>query len=803
MTTKHEKSTSSHLVLPFVSSPPSHSPEPFVTTDLLTPPSTATEVLPPPTTTTATTMTKTTTTAALVTATTTKTKVPTTVPPVNLTMILLVINPMVKTYEPRSVMNNGDSHVPSGSGGDGTSSASSAGVISLDAASTCEGSSSNKTAITIGADIRAIAIAGGLLLDPALLVSTWLHVVAPGLSQRPIACPIASLARPRSCDPMLPPYALLREERAQPPKPIKYNDRLYDVMGVSSKGELILRDQQAVHQDVRVEHFTGRPVMLDGMCWRAVSLEVTTGPLDATLRLVHLRNPLHTLTVTGAEIMRVQFPSINGNHTLGRVKHGIVRLVPVVPQTKRRIPLRPGQRFEARLRNRELEGPYIIEVGNKNKLIAAGVDRNGIWQHIVVEPAEIAPRYETVASPDFGASFDVDAFVFREDQLRSQATSVGTNPAGRPIQDPLFGSLAAGVIPQLSNGAKHLTVFEQFICNHAQPDVTASVEASTNGARRRLTVLNISMCNQGNAHCVLDALVEFRRQNPDAEMFIVVSKLGPTEFQESSEFRKYVEILADNHIHVNMFTGADNSIRQVVHGKAIVVDDHVLFSTGSVMDTWPINKADFSIELPAVVAAVFRQYTDEAINGDATTERRAELAAELASHGVIINDPIAGLTYISRAQDALIRGASRELMVSISELVDPSITQTLISRAASGINVVIQVRELDSVSRWLLTSARAQYPNLQLEDSSCWEPRPHFNAIIADCSSAYVGTSYLWQTQRNMVHQGRSFENGVLLDGDAAASVITQINDLRARAYGADSIASVSEPPLELHLRVK
>ncbi|KAF9283090.1 hypothetical protein BGZ68_005576 [Mortierella alpina] len=329
---------------------------------------------------------------------------------------------------------------------------------------------------------------------------------------------------------MLPPYAVLREKRAQPPKPVKYNSRLFDVMGLSLKGELLLRDQQAVHQDVRVEHFAGRPVLLDGVRWRAVSLEAITGPSDATLHLVHLYNPLHKLTVTGASIMRVQFLSVNGNHILGKVKHGIVRLVPVASQAERRIPLRSGQRFEARLRNRELEGPYTVEVSDKGQLTAAGVDRNGVWQRIRVEPGEIAPRYEMVASPDFGASFDVDAFVFHEDQLRSRATGVGTDPAGRPIQDPLFGILATDVIPQLSNGAQHLAVFEQFIRDHIHPGTSTQFKASTSRPPRKLTVLNISMCNQGDAQCVLDALVEFRRLNPSADMSVVVSKLGPAEF---------------------------------------------------------------------------------------------------------------------------------------------------------------------------------------------------------------------------------------------------------------------------------
>ncbi|CAO3568833.1 unnamed protein product [Mortierella alpina] len=88
---------------------------------------------------------------------------------------------------------------------------------------------------------------------------------------------------------------------------------------------------------------------------------------------------------------------------------------------------------------------------------------------------------------------------------------------------------------------------------------------------------------------------------------MVVCKLGSKESQESPEFSTCVDTLAANHIRINMFAGADNSTCQVVHGKAIAIDDHVLFSTGSLMDTWSDNEADFCIELPPAAAAVFRQ----------------------------------------------------------------------------------------------------------------------------------------------------------------------------------------------------
>ncbi|GAB0146753.1 stress-activated MAP kinase [Epichloe bromicola] len=255
------------------------------------------------------------------------------------------------------------------------------------------------------------------------------------------------------------------------------------------------------------------------------------------------------------------------------------------------------------------------------------------------------------------------------------------------------------------------------------------------------------MSIQGDALSVVNALVEFRSHNPTADICIVASKLGPTDFQESSGFLDYLDMLAESRIRVDSFLGADGSTRQVMHAKGIVVDDQVLFSTGAVMDTKTITKANFSIELPNQAAKIFQSYVNEAAHGDATHERRAELAAELARLGVIINEPVAGLTYVSRTQDALICGARLNLTLSLSELINPFSTRTLIHCAARGVDVMIQVRGLDAVSLRLLTDAMARYPNLRLEDTNWWEPRPHFNFIVADGAAA----SYLWSTQRNMV----------------------------------------------------
>ncbi|CAF3457627.1 unnamed protein product [Fusarium graminearum] len=324
---------------------------------------------------------------------------------------------------------------------------------------------------------------------------------------------------------------------------------------------------------------------------------------------------------------------------------------------------------------------------------------------------------------------------------------------------PVFGTLSPGQVPLLTNGLDHLKLFEKFIRDNTPRDSFQRIP-------RNLTVLNLSMCDQGDAKVVMDALIDFRRHNPDARISIVVSKLGPTAYLGTLEYQLYVERLEENNIHVDMFTGVEGPTRQVVHAKAIVIDERTFFSTGAIVDTKPIDKADFSIELPCTASKAFQAYMQDVVLGGASDEQRAKLAARLDILGVLINDPIASLTYISRAQHTLLRGARHDLLVSVSELVDTKITKLLIRRAANGVTVTIQVREIDNVSSKILTQAMRRYgKRISVEDVSCWELRPHYNAIIANFHLAYLGTSYFWPTQRNMIHQGRSLENGVLLEG--------------------------------------
>ncbi|KAI3580262.1 hypothetical protein IWW34DRAFT_804884 [Fusarium oxysporum f. sp. albedinis] len=586
-----------------------------------------------------------------------------------------------------------------------------------------------------------------------------------------------------SLDPLSPVYARSRRERARAPTPIEHDGHIYDLVGVNSHRQLILRDQCALHLDIRIECFAGRAAIWDDVPWQVDYLEAIPDPLNFTKpprRVLHLKRWTEKGQIQKAidepDNLRAIFPGSRGKHILGPIKHGIVRMIPTASRQRIQKPLLPGITFEARLRGRELYGPFQIEAKKDGQLVAKHVLDGFCLIKFTIEPHEIAPSYVRVNCPDFGGCFDIDAFLYCEDKLRCRATSVKAIRAMRlptSDRDPMFGTLSRGPVPLLTNGLDHLVVFEKFIrdCTIASPKTPQ---------QRRLTILNLSMCDQGDAKIVVDALIDFREQNPDAIMSVVVSKLGPTIYQDTPACREYVKLLERNRIHIDMFTGVDGPTRQVVHAKAIVIDDRTLFSTGAIVDTKPIDKADFSTELPPTAAKAFQVYMQEAILGGVSNERRAHLGSQLASLGVIINDPIASLTYISRAQHTLLRGARRDLLVSVSELVDPKITKLLVRRAANGVTVTIQVREIDAVSSRILTQATRRYgKRLSVEDVSWWEPRPHYNAIIADDSLAYLGTSYFWPTQRNMIHQGRSLENGVLLEGEAVKVLREQLDDLR------------------------
>ncbi|MGN6152923.1 MAG: XVIPCD domain-containing protein [Lysobacteraceae bacterium] len=567
---------------------------------------------------------------------------------------------------------------------------------------------------------------------------------------------------------------------AQPGNAVTYGREPWLTAGRNEQG-IVLRDPQNAERTVVVPEAraaeiatpVGREVTYQGETWRFQALQSPgwqPGVERRGFQLVDPGNPERTVFVPENRAVDIRMRlGEDGDYRFGDVRHGVIRLNPMDGGREITMPLAPGMTFEARLRDRELEGPYRITVGNDGELTATGRIRNGNEVIQRIEPSDIAPRYVEVRSPDFNDRFEVDSFVAREANLRNRA--IATEPTGLPLRDPAFGNLDGTPSPQLALGTQSLETQADFIRRNAgnlAPGQTPS-----------LTVFNIAFSNEGEARQVLDAMSEFRRLHGDAaQIRIVAYEPSFRSFEGTPAFRELQEVIRRDRIEVDFF-GNDPSQREVIHAKGVAVNDQVLFSTGAVIDA-SRNKADISVQLPPDAARAFNAYLDEAVIGNAGVDRRQQLAADAAREGVLINDPEARLPYIARAQDGLIRGAQRELTVSVSELRNPETTRAIIERADAGVNVQVQFREMDPESRRLLAEAQQRLPNLAVEDVSAWQPRPHYNVIVADRQQAYVGTAYLWQNQQDMLQHGRSFENGVLLQGDAVQRLQAQMEALRS-----------------------
>ncbi len=589
-------------------------------------------------------------------------------------------------------------------------------------------------------------------------------------------------------DRLLPYHQRPRSERMDAPDPIEVGGRRYDLVGVTTDGQLRLRPADEVVRNIPSEAMfvngarnpdgsfqqVGREVSYRGETWRFDALASPgwqPGVTERGFGLVDPNNPERRVFVPADQAgdITMRFTSENA-YRLGDVRHGVIRLQPAEPGAEILHRPSPGDRFEARLEGREMEGVKTITVGEDGQLSASGRLRNGIESTQTVQPTDLAPRWRNVDSPDFNDTFQVDSFAHREAVERSRALS--TEDTGLPLRDPNFGTQPETVQPRLSLGTGSLDDQAEFI--RAQSARIAP------GDEARLTVYNIAFNNQGEAQRMLDAMADFRERHPNATIEVVAYRPSFDSFQgNQAEFARLNQFIQDNGADLRFMEGTTS--RQVIHAKGVAVNDEVLFTTGAVIDG-SRHKADIATPLSPEGGAAFRTYFDEAVLGDASNARRQELAADLARHGVLINDPVARLPYIARAQDGLIQGAERELFIGVSELRNPETTREIIRQLAEkpGLNVEIQYREMDPQSQALLQQAQRDFPDrLQVQNVSNWEPRPHFNAIIADGQQAYVGTAYLWPNQQQMIHHGRSFENGVLLQGESVRQLESQIESLR------------------------
>ncbi|MEO1574452.1 MAG: hypothetical protein AAFU65_05775, partial [Pseudomonadota bacterium] len=509
----------------------------------------------------------------------------------------------------------------------------------------------------------------------------------------------------------------------------------------------------------------GREVTYDGRSWTYDGYVSDDG--QTRYQLVDPSNASNRVFVPIEDSAQITFGGdAGGQYSFADVRHEVVRIRPEGGTQTVTAQLEPGQSFEARLVGRELEGVYTVTVGEDGTLTAVGNERSGAEVSLPISASDIAPRYTETYSPDFDATFDVDTFVHQESVQSTRALT--TEPTGRPIRDPQLGTLEKGVMANLTRGPETSQTVANFIeTNSANvPD----------GETPKLTLFNIAFRDEGEASDIFDAVSSFRDMHgPDAEITVVMDQSRFLPPRDGDAVDRVMNQLEDIGADVQFFRGEEGG--QVIHAKGAIVNDEVLFSTGAFIG-YSDSKADVTVELPDGAARSFSNYVDAAVTGDATVAERQAMAADLASQGVLVNDPVAGVAYISRAQDALITGANETLLVSVSELTNPDTALSIADAAARGVDVTVQYRDIDPVSANILKQAQEDFGNLKLEDVSDWTPRPHYNVVVADDTQAYVGTAYLWPNQDSMVQHARSFENGVILDGGAASDLATQIEML-------------------------
>ncbi|MBI4348609.1 MAG: hypothetical protein HY553_17355 [Elusimicrobia bacterium] len=417
-----------------------------------------------------------------------------------------------------------------------------------------------------------------------------------------------------------------------------------------------------------------------------------------------------------------------------------------------------------RLKGRETEGLFTLSRTNDGRLIAERTGPDGRRVSLAVTPEAVAGRHVELHSPEFGP-IAVDSF---RDGVSRETTGAG-KALGRD-----FGSLSGGRT-LVATGDK---VTEQMI---------RSVERETGPLTFNLFELEVS--NRGRttpAGRLVDALIDHavggspgRSPQPVRIVYNPVRPLDPSVVARIEAARKGgadIELVVPGHI-------ADGT-PTVVHAKTFASERSGYLMTGGLSKD-PGSKVEIGVALPPEAATALHEYHGLLAAPGSNSARRLEVARRLAGLGVLVNDPkLTDGAFVTRAMNGLFNGAGESLDVYVKELKDVDATRTLIDRARDGVKVDIVVRKdegIDPRARELVEQALAEDPSLPLSlrvYPTGQGPLPHGNLIVADGDHAYVGTSFPWSSHlKRVMPGGRSFENGVLLEGDDAEAVRRQFRE--------------------------
>lgn len=259
------------------------------------------------------------------------------------------------------------------------------------------------------------------------------------LPREPVRRPVAVTLNGGADRSRLPGDTVPRTLRAATPEPVLYLSRKWHVTQMSVEaGQVLVHLDSAGSQPKtaswqgqlqgRIGWYQRKPYRLSELLSHRFNatkaeLAIALDPVDETTveaapRRAFVEAPSAArVFVALRDRARISVRSSTGEtHVFSDFRQGTFKLNPAtqVPNESIRVPLKKLGMVQARLKGRELEGTFDIEPAADGWIRAKGLDRWGEPVVTVLHPSDVIGRYVRLFSAEFGESFPVDAFSYRE-----------------------------------------------------------------------------------------------------------------------------------------------------------------------------------------------------------------------------------------------------------------------------------------------------------------------------------------------------------------------------------------------------
>jgi uncharacterized protein YciI len=279
------------------------------------------------------------------------------------------------------------------------------------------------------------------------------------------------------------------------------------------------------------------------------------------------------------------------------------------------------------------------------------------------------------------------------------------------------------------------------------------------------------------ARRVMEAVLARAEAGDTVTIYFGNEKHNAVDRELSADLRERLEKVQDK---VKLVSGPEEGTGEPFnHTKTTVSggqDPSMVLATGEVGTG---NRIDASITLGGEAATLYAEYVQLLASGD-TSPRRAEVLEQLAARGVAVNDPVMGKYYAAQSHVGLISDSDVAAVVMVKELVDPAVAERIVEQAKAGVRMDLTFRSVDAESLAILQEALARNPDLpinlrKLPKDVRWHGNATFGYDSAGNLQAFIGTNYLWSNQSTNQATTASYENGVVLTGEAAWSLYHQV----------------------------